>query len=61
MASSLLTLAKSLLRMYVTNVGLYDEIYGPLGVLMAFIMFVYYAAVVLVVGAEVVATVDPSG
>jgi membrane protein len=59
-AGSLLTMAKSLLRVYVTQVGLYDEIYGPLGVLMAFVMFVYYAAVVLVVGAEVVATVDPS-
>jgi membrane protein len=57
-ASILLTLAKSLLRVYVVNIGLYNEIYGPLGVLMAFIMFVYYAAIVFVFGAEVAGTLD---
>lgn len=57
-ASVLWELAKHFMRVYVVKVGLYDEIYGPLGVMMAFIMFVYYSAIVFVVGAEVVAVVD---
>lgn len=51
--------ARQLLRLYVLNLGLYDQIYGPLGVLMAFVMFVYYSAVVFILGAEVVGTLDP--
>jgi uncharacterized BrkB/YihY/UPF0761 family membrane protein len=39
-------------------VGLYDQIYGPLGVLVAFVMFVYYSAVVFVLGAAYVAVLD---
>jgi len=53
-ASVLWEIAKNILRLYVLEFGLYDEIYGPLGVLMAFIMFVYYSAIVFVFGAEVV-------
>ena len=51
--------AKHVLRLYVVRLGLYDEIFGPLGVLMAFIMFVYYSAIVFVFGAEVVGALDP--
>ena len=58
-ASALWELAKYFLRVYVLNLGLYDKIYGPLGILMAFIMFVYYSAIVFVLGAEVVAVLDP--
>jgi membrane protein len=58
-ASVLWELAKHFLRVYVVSLGLYDEIYGPLGVLMAFIMFIYYSAIVFVFGAEVVAMMDP--
>ncbi len=50
--------AKYLLRLYITELGLYDQIYGPLGVLVAFFMFVYYSAVVFVLGAELVAAVE---
>jgi len=58
-ASVLWELAKHFLRVYVLSLGLYDEIYGPLGVLMAFIMFVYYSAIVFIFGAEVVSVTDP--
>jgi membrane protein len=58
-ASVLWELAKHLLRIYVVRLGLYDEIYGPLGILMAFTMFVYYSAIVFLVGAEVVRELDP--
>ena len=58
LTSVLWELAKYLLRLYIAEFGLYDQIYGPLGVLMAFLMFVYYSAVVFVLGAEVVAAVE---
>ena len=58
-AAVLWELARHLLRLYVLNLGLYDQIYGPLGVLMAFVMFVYYSAIVFIFGAEIVGVVDP--
>jgi uncharacterized BrkB/YihY/UPF0761 family membrane protein len=39
-------------------VSLYNEIYGPLAVLVAFAMFVYYSAVVFVFSAAFVAALD---
>jgi len=57
-ATALWEVARHLLRLYVVNLGLYDQIYGPLGVLMAFVVFVYYSAIVFVFGAEMVATLD---
>lgn len=57
-ATGLWEVARHLLRLYVLKLGLYDQIYGPLGVLMAFVMFVYYSAIVFVFGAEVVAALD---
>jgi len=59
--SVLWEVAKHLLRLYIAQFGLYDQIYGPLGVLMAFIMFVYYSAVVFVLGAELVAALERTG
>lgn len=50
--------AKQLFRLYIVHVGLYDQIYGPLGVLVALVMFVYYSAMVFVLGAEFVRSVD---
>src|SRR5205814_1724625 len=50
--------AKQLFRLYVQEFGVYDEIYGPLGVLAAFVMFVYYSAVVFVFAAAFVAALD---
>lgn len=58
-ASSFWEIAKHLLRLYIVHLGFYDQIYGPLGILMAFVMFAYYLAIVFVFGAEVVATIDP--
>ncbi|MBI4242163.1 MAG: YihY/virulence factor BrkB family protein [Candidatus Rokubacteria bacterium] len=58
LTSVLWELAKHLLRLYIVELGLYDQIYGPLGVLVAFIMFVYYSAVVFVLGAELVAALE---
>jgi membrane protein len=50
-ASLLWEVAKQLFRLYIRRVGVYDQIYGPLGVVVAFVMFVYYSAVVFVFGA----------
>jgi len=51
-------IAKQLFRLYIRQVGVYDQIYGPLGVLVAFVMFVYYSAIVFVFGAAYVASLD---
>jgi membrane protein len=48
--------AKQLFRLYILRFGLYDHLYGPLSVLIAFVMFVYYSAVVFVFGAAYVAS-----
>jgi membrane protein len=58
MASVLWEAAKQLFRLYIRQVGVYDQIYGPFGVLVAFVMFVYYSAVVFVFGAAHVAALD---
>lgn len=58
LASLLWEVAKQLFGLYIRQVGIYDQIYGPLGVLVAFAMFVYYTAVVFVFGAAYVAALD---
>jgi len=58
LASVLWEAAKQLFRVYVQQVGAYDQIYGPLGVLVAFVMFVYYSAVVFVFSGAFVAALD---
>jgi membrane protein len=58
LASVLWEVAKRLFRLYVRNVAVYGQIYGPFGVLIAFVMFVYYTCVVFVLGACYVASVD---
>ena len=45
-------IAKQLFRWYIITVGVYDQIYGPLGVLVALAMFAYYTGIVLILGAE---------
>ena len=50
--------AKQLFRLYIRRVGVYDQIYGPLGVLVAFVMFVYYTCIVFVFGAAYVAALE---
>ena len=58
LASVLWEVAKQLFRLYVQEVGVYDQVYGPLGVLVAFVMFVYYSAIVFVFSGAFVATLD---
>ena len=58
LASVLWEVAKQLFRLYIQKVGIYNEIYGPLGVLVAFVMFVYYSAVVFVFSAAFVAALE---
>jgi len=50
--------AKELFRFYIREFGLYDRIYGPLGVLVAFVMFVNYTMIVFVFGAAYVAALE---
>jgi membrane protein len=50
--------AKQGFRWYVRRLALYDQIYGPLGVLAAFAMFVYYSALVFVFGAAWAASAE---
>ena len=49
--------AKQLFRWYISTLGVYDRIYGPLGALVALSMFVYYSGIVFVLGAEFAAAV----
>jgi membrane protein len=58
LAALLWEIAKQLFRIYIRKVGLYDQIYGPFGVLIAFVMFVYYSAIVFTFGAAYVAALD---
>jgi YihY family inner membrane protein len=58
LASVLWEAAKRLFRLYVRNVAVYGQMYGSLGVLVAFAMFVYYTCVVFVLGACFVAAVE---
>jgi YihY family inner membrane protein len=58
LASVLWEVAKQLFRLYILKVGLYSQIYGPLGTLVAFVMFVYYSAVVFVFSGAFVAALD---
>jgi len=58
LASVLWEAAKQLFRLYVQQVGAYDQIYGPLGVLVAFVMFIYYSAIVFVFSGAFVAALD---
>jgi membrane protein len=57
-ATLLWEVAKQLFRFYIRHFGVYDQIYGPLGVLVAFVMFIYYSAVVFVVGGAYAASLD---
>jgi membrane protein len=58
LASLLWEIAKQLFRLYIQEVSLYHQIYGPLSVLVAFVMFVYYSAVVFVLSGAFVAALD---
>jgi len=51
-------LAKQLFRWYILRLGVYSQIYGPLGVLVALIMWIYYSAVVFVLGAALIRALE---
>lgn len=53
-------LAKQLFRHYIERVGVYSMLYGSLGVTIALIMWVYYSAVVFVLGAALIRRLEES-
>jgi membrane protein len=58
LAAMLWEFAKQLFGFYIRRFGVYDQIYGPFGVLVAFAMFAYYTSIVFVFGAAYVASLD---
>jgi membrane protein len=58
LASLLWEAAKQIFRWYILSLGVYDQIYGALGFLVALTMFVYYSGIVMVLGAEYAAAVE---
>jgi membrane protein len=59
LTSVLWEVAKQLFRLYIRRLGVYDLIYGPLGALVGFVMFVYYTMIVFVLGAAYAAALEP--
>jgi membrane protein len=57
-AAVLWEIAKQLFRLYIERVGVYSAVYGSLGVTVALIMWVYYSAVVFVLGANVIRVLE---
>lgn len=51
-------LAKQLFRLYIEGVGVYSAVYGSLGVTIALIMWVYYSAIVFVLGAALIRALE---
>lgn len=58
LAAALWELAKQLFRWYIVSFGVYDQIYGPLGALVALSMFAYYSGIVFILGAEYTAALE---
>jgi len=58
LASALWELAKQIFRWYILSFGVYDQIYGPLGALVALGMFAYYSGIVFILGAEYTAALE---
>ena len=50
--------AKQIFRLYIERVGLYSAMYGSLGVTIALIMWVYYSAIVFVLGAALILVLE---
>lgn len=61
LAAVLWETAKQLFRLYILSFGVYDQVYGPLGVLVALAMFAYYSGVVFILGAEFAAALMKGG
>ena len=52
LATILMVIASYGLRLYVSNFGHYSQIYGQLGAVMVLMLWLYYAGLVVLVGAE---------
>ena len=61
LAAVLWETAKQIFRWYILSFGVYDQVYGPLGVLVALAMFAYYSGVVFILGAEFAAALMTKG
>jgi membrane protein len=46
--------AKQAFRWYIEDVGIYSTVYGSLGVMIALMMWVYYSAIVFILGAALI-------
>jgi membrane protein len=46
--------AKQAFRWYIQGVGVYSAVYGSLGVTIALMMWVYYSAIVFIIGAALI-------
>lgn len=57
-AGILWELAKQLFRLYIEGMGVYSAVYGSLGVTVALIMWVYYSALVFVIGAALIRVLE---
>ena len=51
-------IAKQLFRFYIEGIGVYSTMYGSLGVTIALIMWIYYSAVVFVMGAALIRVLE---
>jgi membrane protein len=51
-------IAKQLFRVYIESVGVYSAMYGSLGVTIGLIMWIYYSAVVFVLGAALIRALE---
>jgi membrane protein len=57
-AAVLWEIAKQLFRLYIERLGVYSTMYGSLGVTIGLIMWVYYSAIVFVLGAAVIRVLE---
>ncbi len=52
-ASALWQITKETYSYYLLEYARYDQLYGPVGALVGFVLWVYYSSVILLFGAEV--------
>ena len=57
-AAGLWEVAKQVFRWYIEGIGLYSAVYGSLGAAIALMMWVYYSALVFVLGACLVRALE---
>lgn len=61
LASVLFELSKQLFAWYLATFANYNAVYGSIGAVIALVTWAYYVAIVLLLGAEVNATISPPG